>query len=201
MKETIVCSVAKLFLKYGVRSVSMDDIAHEQGISKKTIYQYFDDKNDLVKQVTLMLIEEWTKESKVVINNSIDAIDELDSMSKLIRKLFRELNTSLLFDLRKFHPQAWDLFIKHENEVVHHAVMNNLERGIREGFYRPNINVQIIAKIRLEQIHSSTDERLFPKDQFDFTEVRIQLFDHYIHGLLTKSGGKLYMKYQNNNNE
>jgi AcrR family transcriptional regulator len=179
----------------------MDDIAHDQGISKKTIYQYFDDKNDLVRQVTLMLIEEWMKEYEGIIEKAIDAIDELYSKSKLISKLFSELNPSFMFDLRKYYPRSWDLFLKHENEVVFHSVVDNLERGIREGYFRSDINVRVLAKIRLDQIHVTVDERLFQKEQFDFTELRIQLFDHYIHGLLTESGRELYMNYQKKNDE
>jgi len=201
MKETVLCSVADLFLKYGVRSVSMDDIARNQGISKKTIYQYFTDKNDLVKQVTTMILDERMKEYEGNTLRANNAIDELYSISKLMRKHFGELNPSLMYDVQKYHPQAWDLFLKHENEVVYHSVIDNLKRGIKEGYFRKDININILAKMRVEQIHLSFDERLFPKDEFNFTEVQIQLFDHFVHGVLTKSGLELYKNYQKQNDE
>ncbi len=201
MKETILCAVAGLYTKYGVRSVSMDDLAHHQGISKKTLYQYFDDKNDLVNQVTVMLLETRMKEYDQVSNTAINAIDELYTISKLMRKHFSELNPALMYDIQKYHPQAWGLFLKHETDVVYHAVVDNLERGVKESFFRPEINVNVLAKIRVEQIHLSFDERLFPKDEFDFTEVQMQLFDLFVHGVLTDTGLELYKNYQKVNNE
>jgi len=201
MKDVILCTVADLFLKYGVRSISMDDIAHHQGISKKTIYENFKDKNDLVVQVTLKFIEKWVKEYEEIKINSIDAIDELFLLTKLIRKHFAKLNPSLMFDVRKYHPQAWDMFLKYEEDIAYPSVVDNLKRGIEEGFFRPDINVQILAKIRLEQIHHTIDEDLFPKDQFDLMEVRLQIFDHFVHGLLSKSGLFLFNNYQKRNDE
>jgi AcrR family transcriptional regulator len=201
MKETILCAVAELFLKYGIRSVSMDDISHQTGISKKTLYQHFKDKNDLVNQVTAMLLEEKRKEYDAVTASATNAIDELYKISKLIRKHFGELNPSLMYDMQKYHPEAWALFLQYENDVVYHTVVDNLERGIHEGYFRPEIDVNILSKMRVEQIHLSFDERLYPKNEFDFTEVQIQLFDHYVHGLLTGSGHKLYVNYQQKNDE
>lgn len=200
-KENVLCAVADLFLKYGVRSVSMDDIAHNQGISKKTIYQYFDDKNDLVNQVATMLLEERMKEYQHNSDIACNAIEELFTMSRLLRKHFSEINPALLYDVQKYHPQAWELFLKHENDVVYHSVRDNLERGIEEGYFRPEINAKVLARFRVKQIQISFDERLYPKDQFDFTDVQVQLFDHYVHGLLTEPGLELYKNYQKQNNE
>jgi AcrR family transcriptional regulator len=196
MKETILSTVAGLYLKYGVRSVSMDDLAHHQGISKKTLYQYFDDKNDLVNQVTALLLEERMLQYAAAINDSSNAIDELFSISKLMRKHFSELNPALMYDLQKYHPEAWDLFLQHENNVVYHLVVKNLEKGVAENFFRPDINVNVLAKIRVEEIHLSFDERVYPKGEFDFTEVQMQLFDHFVHGVLTETGLELYKNYQ-----
>jgi len=179
----------------------MDDIAHHQGISKRTIYENFKDKNDLVDQVTSMFIKEWLMEYDGITEKANDAIDELYSLSKLIRKHIAKLNPALMYDLRKYHPETWNMFRKYENEVVYHSVVDNLKRGIKEGFFRPDINVQILAKIRLEQIHLALDERLFPKDQFDLIEVQTQIYNHHVHGLLSKSGLQLYNNYQNQNDE
>jgi AcrR family transcriptional regulator len=201
IKNKILLQVAELYLKYGIRSVSMDDLAHELGISKKTIYQYFEDKDDFVNQVTTMLLEERMQEYRHNSEIACNAIEELYTMSRLLRKHFREINPALMYDVQKYHPKAWELFLKHENEVVYDSIMDNLESGIKEGYFRPEIDAKVLARIRVEQIHVSFDERLFPKDQFDFTEVQVQLFSHYVHGLLTESGLELYKNYQNQNNE
>ena len=201
MKETILTAVADLFLKYGIRSVSMDDISHRLGISKKTLYENFDDKNDLVNQVTAMLLDERMKEYTAATEASSNAIEELFSTAKLMRKHFGELNPALMYDLQKYHPDGWALFLKHENDVVYHSVIDNLERGVTECYFREDIDVNVLAKMRVEQIHLSFDERLYPKDKFDFTEVQIQLFDHFVHGVLTESGLELYKNYQKQNDE
>ncbi len=200
-KENIICAVADLFLKYGIRSVSMDDIAHHMGISKKTIYQHFADKNDLVEQVAGLLIKQRMCEYDDGMKNAGNAIEELFAVSKLVRKHFTDLNPALLYDVQKYYPKAWEQFIKYENDVVYHSVVDNIERGIAEGYFRPEINARVLARIRVEQIHVSFDERVFPKDQYDFKEVQIQLFDHYVHGLLTHEGLALYRKYQKQNDE
>lgn len=201
MKETILSSVADLYLKYGIRSVSMDDLAHHQGISKKTLYQYFEDKNDLVNHVTSKLLDERMNEYRSAIEGAINAIDELFAVSKLMRKHFSEINPALMYDLQKYYTQAWQLFLKHEDEVVYRMVVNNLERGKSEHYFRMDINVNVLAKIRVAQIHLSFDERIFPKDEFNFTDVQLQLFDHFVHGVLTETGLLLYKNYQKKNNE
>lgn len=179
----------------------MDDIAHHKGISKKTLYQYFEDKNDLVSQVTTMLLEERMKEYLQAKETASNAIDELFAIAKIMRKHFQELNPALMYDLQKYHPDGWALFLKHENEVVYHSVVDNLQRGVAECYFREDIEVNVLAKMRVEQIHLPFDEGLFPKEDFNFTEVQIQLFDHFVQGLLTESGLELYKDYQKQNNE
>ncbi len=196
MKEQIVNSVADLFQKYGVRSVSMDDIAHQLGISKKTIYQYFEDKNDLVKQVAAFIIADKLGAYKDSSSCASNSIEELVLIAKLIRKHFSEMNPALMFDVRKYHPEAWQLFVHHEKEVVYNAIVDNISRGQKEGFFRDDIDPRVIAKLRFEQIHMSFDEQLFPKDEFNLQEVHLQLFDFFVHGVLTEQGLKQYKNYQ-----
>ncbi|MEN8250165.1 MAG: TetR/AcrR family transcriptional regulator [Bacteroidota bacterium] len=201
MKETILNGVAEMFLKYGIRSVSMDDIAHQLGISKKTIYQYFEDKNDLVNQITTNILEARFKEYDDKSKEASNAIEELNSISRLIRKHFGEINPAVMFDLQKFHPEAWNLMHVHEHDVVCSSVVDNLKRGIKEGFYRSEIDVNVLARMRVELVHMAFDDNKFPKKEFDLKEVQMQIFDHFVHGLLTESGLELYKKYQKQNDE
>ena len=199
MKETILHKVAELFQKYGIRSVSMDDIAQHLGISKKTIYQFYEDKNDLVITITVNIVGAKLQEYKQVSDTATNAIEDLYITAKLIRKHFTELNPAFMYDLKKYHPEAWDLFAKHEKEVVQSAVVKNLERAKKEGYFRSEINTSVIAKIRFEQIQLTFDEQLFPKEEFDLSEVQVQLFDFFVHGLLTPNGLELFKNYQNQN--
>jgi AcrR family transcriptional regulator len=196
MKEQIIKSVADLFQKYGVRSVSMDDIAQHLGISKKTIYQYFDDKNHLVMEVASLIIAEKLGAYQEVASSASNAIEELGQIAKLIRKHFSEMNPALMFDVRKYHPDAWQLFVHHEKEVVYNAIVDNITRGQKEGFFRKAIDSRVIAKLRFEQIHMSFDDEVFPKEEFDLQEVHLQLFDFFVHGVLTPHGLEQYKKYE-----
>jgi AcrR family transcriptional regulator len=199
MKDKILALVAGMYLKYGVRSVSMDDIAHELAISKKTIYQHFEDKDDLVKQVTLLVLKDRQNEFDKIGEEAANAIEELSKVSICIRKEFTELNPSLMYDIQKYHPQAWELFLKHEKEVIEKSIVRNLEQGVAQGYFRTEIDVRVLARLRVQQIHMSFDDGLFPKKEFDFTEVQMQMFDHFVYGLLTNEGLALYKQYQSEN--
>lgn len=201
MKEQIIESVANLYQKYGIRSVSMDDVAQQLGISKKTIYQYFEDKNNLVKEVAAFIIAEKLgayQDASVCASN---AIEELVSIAKLIRQHFSEMNPALMYDVKKYHPEAWQLFAQHEKEVVYNAVVDNITRGQQEGFFREDIDAAVIAKVRFEQIHMSFDDQLFPKEDFDLAEVHLQLFDFFVHGVLTPNGLEQFKQYEFENHE
>lgn len=199
MEEKNLKEIGEMFMTYGVRSVSMDDIARHLGISKKTLYQYVKDKNELVKLVTELVIEERQCEYQQVTKQATNAIEELHLMSKCLRTHVSGLNPSLVFDLKKFHADAWDLFMNFEHITVYESLIDNLERGKTEGFFRDQINIKILAKLRVEQVHMSFDPHVYPKDEFNFTDVHMQMFDHYVYGLLTAKGLKLYEKYKKEN--
>ena len=196
MEERNLKEVGEMFMTYGVRSVSMDDIARQLGISKKTLYQNFNDKNDLVEKVTISVINERQGEYDEVTKVASNAIEELYLMSKCLRKHFAELNPGLVYDLKKYHTSAWDKFMEYEHITVFESLKDNLKQGKEEGFFRKEIDINILAKLRVEQIHMSFNPHVFPKDEFDFTNVQMQMFDHYVYGLLTESGLELYKNYQ-----
>lgn len=195
MREKILESVTALFLRYGVRSVSMDDIARELGISKKTIYQHFKDKDELVFQITHAALVERQKEFEEIERGASNAIEEQVMISKCIRKDISQMNPSLMFDIEKYHPRAWEVYVDHEKNVIEESVKRNLRRGIEEGYFRSDINVEIIARLRLQQVRMSFSDRVFPGAEFDFKEVQLQLFDHFVHGLLTLEGIEMQRKY------
>lgn len=199
MEEKILKEIGEMFMTYGVRSVSMDDIARHLGISKKTLYLQFKDKNELVEKVTEFVIEERRFEYDEVTKKATNAIEELFLMSKCLRTHVAALNPSLVFDLQKFHNSAWNMFLEFEHVTVYESIIDNLERGKAEGFFRADIHIKILSKLRVEQVHMSFDPHVFPKDEFDFTEVHMQMFDHFVYGLLTKKGLKLYEKYKQKN--
>jgi len=199
MEEKKLREIGEMFMTYGVRSVSMDDIARHLSISKKTLYLHFKDKNELVKVITESFIDERQAEYDDATEKASNAIEELYLMSICLRKHFSEINPSLIFDLKKFHKDAWDVFVDYEHITVYESIKNNLIKGVDEGYYRKDFDVKVLAKLRVEQVHMSFDPHVFPKDEFDFTEVQVQMFDHFVYGVLTEKGRKLYEKYKQEN--
>ncbi len=174
----------------------MDDIARHLGISKKTIYQAFADKDDLVTAVTEEHTVQFQKEYDAIVTSSANAIEELAKFTFQLRKSMSELNPSLLYDLNKYHRPAWDCWINYKNINIRNCIIDNLRRGVQDGYFRKEINVEIISAFRVESVQLAFDHQVFPPDKFVFTEVQMQLFDHFVHGLLTDEGRKLYDNYR-----
>ena len=195
IKEKILQGASDLFHQYGIRSVSMDDLARSLSVSKKTIYQYYADKDEIVALATQLHIDETRTEYNSVFANSKDPVDELTQMSNCMRKHFKDLNPSLLYDIQKFYPKAWERFNRFKMDYIRNQIESNLNRGIELGYYRSEINVQVLAVLRMEEVQLGFDPTKYPRDQFDFRETQMQMLDHFINGIVTEEGRKLYNKY------
>ncbi len=195
-RDKILEGTEALFMKYGIRSVTMDDIARNLSVSKKTLYQHFTDKDDLVYKMSELYLERSFHQYEEIARISKNAIDELSKISVCLKRDMENLNPSLLFDLQKYHPKAWGLYNEHKVKVISQSVMRNILHGVADGFYRPDINPDIMAIARLILIEAAFNPELFPKDRFNFVEVQTQLFDLFVHGLCTEKGKKLYIKYK-----
>lgn len=182
-------------MRLGIRSVTMDEVSRELGISKKTIYQYFENKDELVCSVAYSHLSRETKEFEAIAFDSTDAIDELHQIAICMRKNFTEINPSMLHDLQKYHPDAWAIFMEFKMNIIGN-ILQNLERGIKEGFYRPEINAEVLSIMRFEQLQLVFDDRLFPREKFSFLEVQMQVFEHFVYGILTDKGRSKYESYK-----
>ncbi len=192
VKDKILEVADGLFHRVGIRSISMDDIARELSISKKTIYQYVRDKDEIVQLVTQHHIDREKREFAQVLEESENALDELFKLSKCLRRNMSEINPSLLFDLQKYHPTSWEMFVEFKNVFIKNQVLRVIRRGKEEGFFREELNDEILAIFRIESIQMTFDQKIFPKEQFDFTEIQLAIYDHFVHGLLTIKGQEIY---------
>lgn len=195
-RDKILQGALELFLKYGIRSVSMDDIARHLSISKKTIYQYFIDKDDIVTQSTSHHMDQVNASFEELTKVSKNALDELMRIQNFMRKSMQELNPSLLFDLKKYHAKAWSGWIDHKNKNIRDSVVRNLKQGMEEGLYRSNLNPEILATLRVESIQWLYDGQIMPTEKFRIIDIQTQMLDHFMYGLLTEKGRKLYEKYK-----
>ena len=196
IKEKILKGAEELFTKYGVRSISMDDIARHLSVSKKTLYQHFADKEDIVTMTCKAHLERNNREFDKARDNAQNAIEELANLSVCLKRNMENLNPSLLFDLQKYHPKAWGVWLEHKNKTIRESVERNVKQGIEEGYYRPEVNAGVIAAMRLELVQMAFDEEVFPREKFRLAEVQMELFDHFVYGLVTEKGRKLYQKYK-----
>jgi AcrR family transcriptional regulator len=195
-KEKILKGAEMLFMKYGIRSISMDDIARHLGVSKKTLYQHFTDKDEMITQISKIHLERNIEEMEMCSSTAENAIDELGKISVCLKKDMEELNPSVLFDLQKYHPKAWSVWTDFKRKFIKESVVRNLNKGIEEGFFRPEINVEVLAALRMQMVEDVFDERIFPKDKFNLAEAQAQVFDHFVYGLCTEKGRKSYQKYK-----
>ena len=201
MKEKILKEAQVLFWKYGVKSVTMDYISKNLGISKKTIYQYFLDKDKIVLEVILDYMRGQNEEVEEIFSSSQDSIHELFMLSSHITKTCGSIYPSLFYDLKKYHFNAYEIFQEHKRKCLLKSIIKNLQKGIEEGLYRKDINIMVIAKLRMEEIELGFNQEIFPSKDFKLNEVQIEFFNHFIYGITTVKGHKLLNKYKKINEE
>lgn len=201
IKDKLLKGAEELFMRYGVRSVSMDDIARHLGVSKKTLYQYFADKDDIVESVTRAHLERERLQFQTISDESKNSVEELVKLSICLKENFRGINPSLLFDMQKYHYKAWKVWLDFKYNFIRQSIMRNLQQGMEEGYFRPELNTDILVTMRLEVVQMAFDHQVFPREQYSLPEVQMHLFDHFVHGLLTEKGKKLYQKYKELNHQ
>jgi AcrR family transcriptional regulator len=195
-KDRIRQKADELFMKYGIRSVSMDDIANALGMSKKTIYQYFVDKDELVEAVVEADISNMQQDCASVMSDAKDAVHEIILSIDRLLEQFRNMNPMLIYDLEKFHFRGFQKFMEHKNKFLLQLIRNNMERGLAEGLYREDLNVDIMAKFRLESMMIAFNIDLYPPTKYSLADVSKEIIEHYVYGLASLKGYKLIVKYK-----
>ena len=186
----------EMFMRYGIRSVSMDDIAGQLGMSKKTLYQYFSDKDELVEAVMQDEVQHGQKDCQRCFEQSENAIQEIFYIMESIVDQFRHINPMLIYDLQKFHYSAYQKFLIYKNDFLLRVIRDNLERGIHEGLYRKEINVDVVSKFRLQSMMIGFDIEAFPPAKYNLAEVTQEIMKHYLYGIVSLEGYKLILNYQ-----
>ena len=193
--EDILNKAEKLFLKLGIRSVSMDDLCREIGISKKTLYQYFENKDALVKQVIETHVGREQEEIKELVSNSKNALDELKLIGMMVIRNIEDISAGTLYDLQKYYRTSFDILIKEQNEFVFKCFMENIKRGVIEGLFRPEINPEIVARIYSSSSFFIVDALSDPKISFNRKQMINELYNYHVRGIVTPKGLKLWEKY------
>lgn len=195
-KDRILKGAEELFFKYGIKSITMDDIAKHLGISKKTIYQFYSDKNEVVEILMIQRMKANECEFQQISEQTENVIEEVLAMMKHIGIMFSQMNPNLFYDLQKYHPNTWKQFKQFKEECIERMVEESVKRGIKQGFVRADINTKIMARLRMEEIEMGFDPQTFPPDKFKIVDVQLALLDHFLHGICTLKGHKLINKYK-----
>jgi AcrR family transcriptional regulator len=196
-KERILEKANELYFRYGVRSITMDEIAAQCGMSKKTIYQFFEDKDALVAAVMDREMTETQTRCIGTQQESENAIHEVVLAMQTVIKLFDSMHATLMFDLQKHHPESYLKIQQHKSKFLFELTKENIERGQQEGLYRQELNAEIMAAVRLETTFMAIRGDLaFPKNRYSPSQVIQEITDHFLHGLATETGLKLIEQYK-----
>jgi TetR/AcrR family transcriptional regulator, cholesterol catabolism regulator len=191
-KEKIIETAKDQFMRFGVRSVTMDDIARMAGVSKKTIYQEFADKNQLVYETFESAIKQDKKMMDQIPKYQDGVIEHLLGLSAFIRKRFSDFNPMVLNEIQRYFPQCWQLFEEFKNKHIANEIIELLEKGKTEGVIRKELNSEIIAIMRIEQMMLTFDPLKFPTSKYNQLELQLQIFEHFLYGIFTDKGKEAY---------
>jgi AcrR family transcriptional regulator len=187
--QRILDETTKVFWKLGIKSVTMDDVATRLGISKKTLYQYVTDKNDLVDKILKHVSTCYKCDIDAVrAREKQNAIDELYAVTTTVAGHIQDIHPSIHFDLEKYHPEAFRNMVTNKRKEILGCMTENMTRGIAEGLYREDLNIPMIATIYIARFEMVFDGQLFPPERFSFKDLHWEIFRYHVRGIASKKG-------------
>lgn len=198
MREKIINKATELFLTLGFKSVTMDDIANELGISKKTIYVHFENKTKLVEFSTLEMFELISHGIDCICQLQKDPIEEIYDIKKLVMEHLKNEKSSPYHQLQKYYPKIFNSLRSKQYRLMEDCVADNLKRGIALGLYRDNLEIDFISKMYFNSIMALKDKQLFPLKNFSMTSLMNLYLEYHVRGICTPKGLDALTKTINN---
>jgi AcrR family transcriptional regulator len=195
-EEKILQGAYELFYRHGVKRITMDDIANHLGISKKTIYENYDNKDELVKMLMKRELEKQKKDMEAIRKGAGDSIGEIIAMMSYIAEKFSQINPGMFYDLQKYHSDSWKYFRGFKEGVIQGFIEANLKKGVKDGLYRKDINIPILARMRVELIEICFNPNVYPSHEFRIADVCVEILNHFVYGIVTTKGYSLIEKYK-----
>lgn len=186
--KNILLRVRELYMKYGIKSITMDDVARELSISKKTLYQYVTDKDDLVGKFIDNEIALRQEEICKCFRIGYNSVEELFGISIFMNRLMRSQNSVTDYDLRKYYPNHFQKVVKARREGIYNFIFENLKKGIKEGLYRRELNKEVIAKLYLWRSENVHFDELFTLEEFTSVKLFVELLTYHVRGIATEKG-------------
>ena len=200
-QEKILKTSLELFFKYGIKRVTMDDIAKKLGMSKKTIYQFYKEKDDLVNQLCEVEMQKHEEVFRTIEKQSQDPIHEIVLISNTMSEMMQNINPIFFLDLQKFHNRAFLIFQKFKEECAYKDLLRNIKAGKELGVYRMDVDEEFAAKYRLAQIDMLMFGNFFSFEKISFTQTHQLLLDSFVYGICTLKGHKLINEYKKINEQ
>lgn len=188
MKEVILKKAGDTFLKLGFKSVTMDDIANELGISKKTIYKYFKNKAELVDETVVFMHETMHKEALKVYNLGYNAIKENFEVNKVFKGFMQNLDDSPLYQLQKYYPETYHKIMSDEYCLFKDCLFGNIQKGINEGLYRKEIITEQVIKFYFSLIMSVHDSKLYNYKKNTINKLELNVLEYHTRAIATEKG-------------
>lgn len=188
-KEVELVDRAKsIFMRYGIKSINMDDMARHLGISKKTLYQFFADKEDLLKKSVALHCTNEDREIKEICHRGLNSIDEMLQIMHWVLNILRDIHPSVQYDLEKYHNAIYQAMKSARDRAIFDCMVHNMRKGQREGFYREDFNPEVICKIYLSRLDDIFNPSTFPFGEFTLSELYKESFNYHIRGIASETG-------------
>ena len=188
--DDMLGNVLALFSRYGIRSVTMDDISRELGVSKKTLYQQVSDKNDLINRVIdhEMILRGETMDK--LANTYTNAIDELIQVNGQIHSTMSSHNPTFYYDLRKYAPDVFKRWMEHRRRTMYDLIIQNMRKGKKEGLYRSDLDEHIIARLYMARMEMLSDNEIIKDQESVSLKFIREIFIYHLHGICNAEGLK-----------
>jgi TetR/AcrR family transcriptional regulator, cholesterol catabolism regulator len=192
--ENILDKVLGLYRKYGIKSITMDDVSRELGISKKTLYQYVKDKEDLVQKSIDYEIKIHNEYLTILKKKKLNALDELFELYGFLDNLLKDNNSSMEYDLKKYYATLYGNFMTGMRKIMSDYLSENLTKGIKEGYFREDMKVRIITKLVIMRVENMHNTGLFTQEEFHSKETFYELLKYHLHAICNAKGLKYIEK-------
>lgn len=196
----IIKKAEQLFFNYGIKSISMDDLSREMSISKKTLYTFVDNKDELVYLVVQNHIDKEKEKSEAAIHQSKNSLDEFIKIIMHNHDELNSLNQNVIYDLQKYHPKSWGLLVEFTEIYIFNHILHNLKRGIKEGLYRDDMNPETIAFIYISSIDAILKNIHAKNKDINVATTLKEYAMYHLHGILSDKG-KVFLKNHFNQQE
>lgn len=187
-ERKIIEGAVQVFMKFGIKSVNMDDIARNLGVSKKTLYRFVRDKEELVSRAMEFHCELEDREMDAICAKGLNAIDESFEMMKFILGILKNIHPSIMFDMQKYHPSIMKEMMEGRSEQIFKCIYSNLEKGIQEGLYRDDLDPDIIANTYIAMVETMMKGVIYPKGEQTLPKVYLEIFRYHTRGIASEKG-------------